>query len=166
MNLLKHMAVIGIITLAEALLSLYLRFLLYVDLFLLYSVYTGLIASQLSASYAGFAAGAIQDVLNNLPIGINGFSKTALGFTVATVSRFVVLESTWLRFFIVLAASLLNSAILGGLLYTLDQALPVHFFQTSLIQAACTSAAALVIFQMADRFRRGRDKQLARPYAN
>ncbi len=160
------MAVVGIITLVEALLSLYLPFLLYVDLFLLYSVYTGLIASQLVAAYGSFVAGATQDVLNNLPIGINGFSKTVVGFTIATTSRFVVLDSTWLRFLIVLCASLLNSAMLGALLYTLDQALPVHFLQTSLIQAGCTSAAALVLFQMADRVRRGRDKQLARPYAD
>ncbi|HEV8130846.1 MAG TPA: rod shape-determining protein MreD [Acidobacteriota bacterium] len=154
------------ISLIEVLFSLYLPFLLYVDLFLLYSVYTGLTSSQLAAAYGGFAAGMIQDVINSFPVGINGFSKTVLGFVVATFSRYVVLDSNWLRLVVVVCASILNSAILGGLLYILDQAIPVHFFQTSLIQATCTSAAALVLFQLADRLRRGTAKQLARPYAD
>lgn len=166
MSFLKNLAPLVGITLAEHLFSLYLPALLYVDLFTLYAVYGGLVASQLAASYYGFFAGLIQDSISGLAIGVNGFSKTVLGFAVATLDRYVMLDSTWLRLGVVLSASLLNSAIVAGLLYILGQAIPARAAEAALVQALCTSAAAPALFGLADRFRRGGDKQLARPYVD
>ncbi|MBI4456378.1 MAG: rod shape-determining protein MreD [Acidobacteria bacterium] len=166
MNFVRSVAAVVLISVVEHLLSLYLPALLYMDLFLLYSVYVGLIASPLTAVYSGFFVGAIQDVLSGLSIGMNGFSKTVIGFAAATARRYIVLDSTWLRFLAVLCASLLNMAIIGGLLYILGQPIRADFVRTSLIQAVCTSLGALVLFQVVDRLRRGTDKQLARPYAD
>ncbi|HEY2933708.1 MAG TPA: rod shape-determining protein MreD [Acidobacteriota bacterium] len=165
-NIVKNLVAIAVIGMIEHLLALYLRPLLYVDLFLLYSVYAGLMMQQVSAAYSGFLAGALQDLLSGFPIGVNGFSKTILGFGIATVNRYVILDSLWVRLGAVLAASLINSAVLACLLYTLEQSIPVHFFQTSVIQATSNSMAALILFQIADRIRRGGKKQLARPYAD
>lgn len=166
MNFLRSLMPLVVITLAEHLFSIYLPALLYIDLFLLYAVYGGLVAFQPAASYYGFLAGIVQDSITGLAIGVNGFSKTVLGFAVATLGRYIMLDSTWLRLAVVLSASLLNSSMVAGLLYILGQPVPAHTVQMVLVQAVCTSAAAPALFGLADRVRRGGDKQLARPYVN
>jgi len=165
-GIVKNLIAIAVIGGIEHLFALYIRPLLYVDLFLLYTVYAGLLMQQVSAAYSGFLAGALQDLLSGFPVGVNGFSKTILGFGIATVNRYMILDSTWIRLGAVLAASLINSAVLAALLYTLEQSIPVHFFQTSVIQATSNSMAALILFHIADRVRRGGQKQLAKPYAD
>jgi rod shape-determining protein MreD len=162
----KLLVILGIIGLVEHLFSLYLTSLLYVDLFLVFTVYVGFVTSQTNASYTGFLAGALHDVIGGYPIGINGFSKTVVGFAVATMDRYVVLDSTWIRILVVLCATPLNSLVFAGLLYTLGQEIPVHFIRTSIIQALCNSVAGLILFQVLDRVQRGADKQLARPYVD
>ncbi|MBI2820940.1 MAG: rod shape-determining protein MreD [Acidobacteria bacterium] len=158
------MAALALITLVEHLLSLYLPTLLYVDLFLLYAVYSGLVGSQVAAAYSGFLAGAIQDVLYGFSIGIHGFSKTALAFAVATSNRYILLDSAGLRFPLVVSASLLNSAMIAGLLYILGQPIPPSFVRISLLQVVCTAAGAVVLFPAVDRLRHRGEKELARPY--
>ena len=169
MNFLKSLAAVLVIALVEYLAGLYFPALLYMDLFLLFAVYVGLIAGPLAAEYSGFLAGITQDILGHSPVpalGINGFSKTVLGFAVSLTNRYLVLDSTWLRLLTVLCASFFNSAIIGSLLYILGQSVPARFAQTALVQAACASAAAAVLFRVTDRIRRGTLKQLARPYAD
>jgi rod shape-determining protein MreD len=165
-NFLRSLAPLVGITLVEHLLSIYLPLLLYVDLFLLYIVYRGLMASQITASYTGFVGGVVQDSISGLAIGINGFSKTVLGFGVSTLGRYIMLDSTWLRLAVVLSCSLLNSALVGGLLYILGQSMPEHTLEKASVQAVCTAVAGLALFGLADRMRRGTHKQLAKPYVD
>ena len=169
MSFLASLAALAVIAAVEYLAGLHWPVWLYLDFFLLYTVYSALMSGALHAQYAGLAAGLTEDLLGYSPVhalGVNGFCKTVVAFAVWTANRYVVLDSLWLRLLTVVSASLLNSVIVACLLYILGQSIPAHFAQTALTRALCTSAAAVLLFRVADRIRRGTGKQLARPYAH
>jgi rod shape-determining protein MreD len=97
----------------------------YVDLFLLITVYFGLMRDPWQGLWVGFFSGIAGDLAPGAGpiVGVGGFSKTLIGFVVATIGVRVSLEGPLIRVVIVGLSSLVNSLLYFGLHNLMGQSL-------------------------------------------
>lgn len=85
-SLAKFALILVSIVVAQGILSLYFRVFSYFDLPLIYTIYYGFTLASPTGSIAiGSALGLMQDSLSGAILGLNGFSKTLIGFLAALV---------------------------------------------------------------------------------
>ena len=91
-----------------------------VDLILILTVYVGLMRDQWLGMGVGFVAGLVSDVAPGMGgiVGVGGFTKTVVGFLVATVGVRFSLEGPLMRVAALALASLFN-AVMAVLLYAM-----------------------------------------------
>ena len=86
-TLAKFALILVSIVVAQGILSLKFRVFSYFDLPLIYSVYYGFTMARPSGSIAiGSVLGLMQDSLSGVALGMNGFTKTLIGFLAASAS--------------------------------------------------------------------------------
>ena len=86
-TLAKFALILVSIVVAQGILSLKFRVFSYFDLPLIYSVYYGFTLARPSGSIAiGSVVGLMQDSLSGAALGMNGFTKTLVGFLAASAS--------------------------------------------------------------------------------
>ena len=102
------------IVIAQGILSLKFRVFSYFDLPLVYSVYYGFTLARPTASIAiGSVVGLMQDSLSGAALGMNGFSKTLIGFLAASASSKFDVEQPITRILALVLFTFLDLALKG-----------------------------------------------------
>lgn len=144
------------------LLPTYLPFFQYVDLSLVITVYIALQRSPMLGMATGCAAGLGSDAISGGILGVGGFSRTLIGYSVAMVSIKLALENPLMRLAIAGLASVVNTVLFVGLHQmlrqeqVLEQALPhagswAEFGKTVGLKALGDTLAAVGVFLVLDR---------------
>ncbi len=130
----------------------------YVDLPLLVTVYFGLMRDPILGMVAGYGAGLGGDLTAGAGpvVGVGGFSKTLIGFLVATVADRFSLEGPLIREHVIAVSSLANSSLFVGLYALMDQPVgveraPDQMAMTIALEAAANLIAGVVLFWLFDR---------------
>lgn len=120
----------------------------YVDLPLLVTVYFGLMRDPVLGMLTGYGAGLCGDLApGSGPIlGIGGFSKTIIGFLVASIAVRFSLEGPLTRVLVIALSSLVNSALFLGLNELMDQGVTSESTPAQLTMKVALEAAANLIF--------------------
>lgn len=139
----------------QAKLPLWVPFLSRLDLPLIIVIYFGLSQREpIRGLGIGMVAGLLQDGLSHGPLGMNGLTKTVIGFLASSVSGRVEVDFAPLRIAALLSFSVLNLlafVILEKLFYADRFSWSnFHFLHSPLLNAA----VGFPIFLLADRFRR------------
>ncbi len=141
-------------TALQLLFSLYLPQALLVDIPLIATLYIGWYSGPVAGALWGSAFGLMRDVTGILPlVGLNGFSKTLLGFLAAFLSRWVVLESLAGRMAVIGLVSLADGLLICWLMWLLGPGLPGHSLQLLGLQSLCTGVAGALLFRAYDAYR-------------
>ena len=111
--------------------------------------------NPISGAVTGALIGLFQDALTGQPIGINGISKTIIGYGASSIGVQVDVENLILRVLMIFGFSLLQSV----LLFLIDRALlgnrgahPLWLHE--LVRAAINTGVAIPLFFSLDRFKR------------
>jgi rod shape-determining protein MreD len=114
---LKLISVLFVAVTVESLLPQYWSPFSYVDLPLIVTVYFALMRDPVLGMLTGYAAGLSGDLApgSGPIIGVGGFSKTIIGFLVATVAVRFSLEGPFVRVLVIGLSSLVNSVLFIGL---------------------------------------------------
>ena len=111
--------------------------------------------SPITGALTGAAIGLLQDALTGQPIGVNGISKTVIGYIGASIGVRVDVDALTTRIFMLFVFSLLNSALLFLIVRHLLGLTGDHFlWRHELLRAAVNTTVALPLFYLLDRTRR------------
>ena len=126
MQKVKIVIVTVILLVLQMILPKYLGFFQYIELPLLGTIFFGLMRSPLQGMWTGALAGLGKDIINGTDvIGINGFSKTLIGYCLGRASLTFPLENPLARLGIVALASFTDTIIVVGFNIILEQPMPV-----------------------------------------
>lgn len=123
---------------------------LYLDLPLFFALYIGWYSSPSKGAVCGIAFGLLQDVFSRSYLGLNGTSKTLLGFGGSYLSKWLVLESFLARCALIGSLSLLDNVIVITMEFLLGQPIQQGWLRT-LIEIPVTGILGGGIFQIYDR---------------
>ena len=126
---------------------LHVRFLLIVIL------YIGWYGSPLKSAVWGTVFGITTDYLLGIYLGLNGMSKTILGFSTSYVSQWVANDSAGLRFGYISVASVIDQLIVIAMLLLLGEHLSPGQLVPVITGSIVTGIAGTVFFQMYDKIR-------------
>jgi rod shape-determining protein MreD len=108
--------------------------------------------SPIQGTTMGVAMGLMEDALSHHAIGINGISKTVVGFLAASVGVRIDVENHTIRLILTFLLSLLASAIYV-FIYRILLGLNLEWrWFTELFRAIGNSLLVLVLFPLLDRF--------------
>ena len=144
----KLILVIAVAVAAEGLVPKYWEAFKYVDLPLLVTVYFALMRDPILGMLTGYVAGLSGDLApgSGPVVGVGGFSKTIIGFLVATVAVRFSLEGPLVRVLIIGLSSLVNSALFLGLHNLMDQQLTDEVTSERVAMKVAFETAANLIF--------------------
>jgi rod shape-determining protein MreD len=145
---LKLIFLIAVAVAVESLVPKYWEAFRYVDLPLLVTVYFGLMRDPVLGMLAGYAAGLSGDLApgSGPIIGVGGFSKTIIGFLVASVAVRFALEGPLVRVLVIALSSLVNSGLFLGLNELMDQGVTGEATSAQLAMKVAFETAANLIF--------------------
>jgi rod shape-determining protein MreD len=145
---LKLILVIALAVLIESQASQYWDALRYVDLPLIVTVYFALMRDPVLGMLAGYAAGLSGDLAPGAGpiVGVGGFSKTLIGFVVATVAVRFSLEGPLVRVLVIGFSSLVNSMLYVGLYNVMNQEIARTGWPDVLMMRVAFETAANLIF--------------------
>jgi rod shape-determining protein MreD len=116
-------------------------------------LYLAWYTTQLKGAVAGSLLGLVEDYLFGFYLGLNGLSKTLIGFFMPYLSRWTSAELGSMRLVLIVAIALLDRGIVYGMLYLLTQRGPETSISAILSSAFVTGLAGEVCFRLYDRFR-------------
>ena len=155
---LKLIAVLFVAVTAESLLPRYWGPATYVDLPLIVTVYFALMRDPVLGMLTGYAAGLSGDLASGSGpiIGVGGFSKTIIGFLVATIAVRFSLEGPLVRVVVIGVSSIVNSVLFIGLHNLMDQGLtdetsPERIAMKVAFEAAANLILGVVLFWLMDK---------------
>lgn len=156
MQTFKIVLTILVALLLQLVLSNYFRFFRYVDLPLLVTVYVSLQRAPMLGMVTGCLAGIGGDIVGGGILGIGGFSKTLIGYTIAIISIRFSLENALVRVGIAGLGSAANTVLFVSLNLMLDQSVPAAdswgmFGRAVGWKAIGDSAVSIVAFLILDR---------------
>jgi rod shape-determining protein MreD len=109
--------------------------------------------SPIQGTIMGVIMGLLEDALSHRAIGINGISKTVVGFLAASVGVRIDVENHTIRTVLTILLSLLSSAIYVFIFrIMLGLALEWSWFN-ELARAAGNALIVMVLFPLLDRFK-------------
>ncbi|MHB1023131.1 MAG: rod shape-determining protein MreD [Acidobacteriaceae bacterium] len=107
--------------------------------------------SPIAGIITGALIGLVQDGLTGQPIGINGISKTVIGYAAASVGVRIDVENPLTRVLLNFSFMLMNGALYYFILrYLLGQD-PHWLWRHELLRATLNAVVALFIFGLLDR---------------
>lgn len=131
----------------------YFRVALYLDLSLLLVLYVGWYSGPAGGAAAGTAFGLVQDAVYRTFLGLNGLSKTIVGFAASLLSKVFRLEDLFSRMLLIVVVSVLDSAVLYVLKLLLEQDLAPRFWTDCLMKALVTGVAGGIGSRFYDHFK-------------
>lgn len=123
---------------------------LYLDLPLVLVIYIGWYSRPAKAALCGSAFGLLADAFFRILLGLNGVSKTTIGFVTAYLNRWVLIGGFFPRLFVISSLTLLDNLIVFCMLELLSQPVREDFGYHALIRGVVTGLAGVVIFQVYD----------------
>ena len=126
----------------------------FLDLSLILVAFWAVYRSRTQALFVGSMAGLLQDAVLGWPLGYNGFGKTLAAFVIGQAAKRFNVEGAWLRFALMLAASLVNALSIFLLFLLLQRSVNVMFLGASLMQSIITGAAGTLAFAGFDSYNR------------
>jgi rod shape-determining protein MreD len=126
---------------------------LYVDFPLVFALYIGWYSPPVRGAIAGTAFGWMQDAIVGIFLGMNGMSKTLIGFGGSYLSKLLVLESFLARCFLISILSLLNNLFILGLGLMVGQTIGRGVWLRTLIQVPATGLVGGIVFVLYDRIK-------------
>jgi rod shape-determining protein MreD len=138
---------VAVAVLLEGYIPLYWGAFRYVDLFLIVTLYFGLMRNPVLGMVAGCVAGLCGDLAPGAGpiVGVGGFAKTLIGFLVATVAVRFSLEGPLVRVAVLAVSSIVNTALYIGLHGLLGEPLvDTSTAESAMMKVAFEAAANLV----------------------
>lgn len=135
---------------------LFLRYLpagLYVDLSLVLVLYLSWHSPPHRGAFLGMVFGLTQDAVLGTYLGINGLVKTLFGFLGAYLDRWIPLEQSAIRPFVLTFLALLDNIFLGGMLLLLRLGPESNFWLEAGIEAAATGIIGAIVFKTYNRLK-------------
>jgi rod shape-determining protein MreD len=155
-ELLKVVSITLVAVFIQLLLTKHLEYFYLLDIPLIAVVYFGTYKGRIESCIIGGIIGLIQDSISGLPLGMNGFSKTILGYVSASASRRLVLERFGMLLSLMLVLSLTDSTIKLVLFLGTGLTIPSRYAMATILQALLSTppgAAAMVGLTKLDRWR-------------
>lgn len=125
----------------------------YLDLPLVFALCIGWHSTPVRGVVCGTILGWFQDAIFGMFLGINGSSKSLIGFVGSHLNKWLVLENFFARFLMVGVLSLLDSGVATGIAVILKQPLLPGFWVQALIKMPVTGVIGVIIFQVYDRIK-------------
>ena len=126
MQKVKIVIVLILLLLLQMILPKHLGIFGYIELPLLGTIFFSLMRSPLQGMWTGVVAGLGEDIISGTNIfGINGFSKTLIGYCIGRASVNFPLENPLARLGIVALASFADTIMVVGFYIILEQPIPV-----------------------------------------
>ena len=126
---------------------------LYLDLPLVLTLYVGWHSSPVKGAGCGVAFGWLQDAISGIFLGLNGLSKTLLGFGGSYLSRWLVLDAPLSKCAMLAGLCVLDNAVVVGMGALLGQPVPQGIWLRSAIEVPVTGIAGALICGIYDRFK-------------
>lgn len=126
---------------------------LYLDLPLLFALYIGWHGSPAKGALCGTAFGWLQDAISGTYLGLNGLSKTLIGFGGSYLSKWLVLEGFWARCIVIGVLSLVDNSVVAGMGVLLGQPIVQKVWLWILVEVSVTGLLGGGIFQIYDRLK-------------
>jgi rod shape-determining protein MreD len=127
------------------------RFML-VDWSLIAVLYVGWYSPPLKGAVVGILFGLAKDHLFGIYLGLNGLSKTLVGFGGSYLNRLLAPDAGTTRLGLIAILALTDKLVVWGLLLLLGQ--PVRIFWLDIVVgAALTGVLGELVFQLCDRYK-------------
>jgi rod shape-determining protein MreD len=131
----------------------YLPVALYLDIPLVLVLYIGWYSKPARGALAGTFFGVVQDAVYGTFLGLNGLSKTLVGFTASFLSRLFRLEDAFARMILIAAVAAMDNTIVYLLFRLLEQPVSERFWLDTLIKAAVTGVVGGIGSRFYDHFK-------------
>ncbi|MBI4445380.1 MAG: rod shape-determining protein MreD [Acidobacteria bacterium] len=125
----------------------------YLDLPLIAVLYIGWYSSPVKGGVCGLLFGLVQDRVLGLPLGLNGLTKTLVGFSAYYLNHLVMLEGVLGRCIMIAVFSLVDGAVINGLRSALGQPPRLGLVPDLVIRAIVTGISGSILFSMIDRIK-------------
>jgi len=123
------------------------------DLFLAVVLYVGWNSYAFKGGFSGSIFGLVKDNILGVYLGLNGLSKTLLGFSASYLNRWIASESQLVRPFILILLSFSDRMVLAGVLSLLGQSQPESFWFYSASEAVVTGFVGEMFFRFYNRLK-------------
>jgi len=124
------------------------------DPFLLVAVYYGIRSKPPTGTVVGLAAGLLQDALTGTLFGLNGFSKTLIGYLCHLFGGRLLLTSPVSQVVILLSCTLVDRLVVGSLGFLLRGAFGLPPLGAVVLLCVANAAVGLALFRLAEARRR------------
>ena len=133
---------------------LYIRFLQYLDIPLLVTVYFAMMRrSQLGGLGIGMVLGLAQDSLSRNPIGMFGICRTLIGYIAASLALRIDVEHPLIRLLVTFSFYVLDQGLLWLLERSLLQLRPVFDYRQALLLGFLNALVGVALFHILDRMK-------------
>jgi rod shape-determining protein MreD len=123
------------------------------DLFLVTAVGFGLTQGRIVGMGAGTAAGLVQDAFSGGMLGLNGLSKTTVGYLSGIVGRWLIVRGWGARFLFFFVASAADLTILALVGLAIERPIVVVEAMTPLFLCSFNAAVGATVLGLKDRRR-------------
>lgn len=142
-----------IVAVAELVLQRLLPVGLQPDLSLIVILYVGWNSFAFKGALTGSIFGLVRDNLLGVYLGLNGLSKTLLGFSMSYLNRWIAYEGKLMRPALLALLAFLDRMIIFGVLAMLGEKQPDSILIYALSEALVTGAVGEVFFRFYDRIK-------------
>ncbi len=125
----------------------------FLDLSLILALYLGWYSTPTKGMLAGLVFGLAQDLAYGQLLGLNGLSKTLIGYTGSLVSKVFRFDLLPGRFAVIAGCCLLDGGIQYLTLLVLEQPVSSRFWSGILIKAAVTAVVGSLGSRFYDRYK-------------
>ena len=145
--------VLVITSVAQIVFANYLPLALYLDLPLFFTLYIGWHSSPHRGAVCGTAFGWLQDAISGTYLGLNGLSKTLVGFSAPYLNRWLVLEGFWARCVVIGTLSIVDNGMVIGMRFLMGQTIQQGIWLRVLAEVPVTGILGGAIFQIYDHIK-------------
>ncbi len=133
---------------------LYIKFLQYLDIPLLVTIYFAMMRrSQLGGLAIGMILGLAQDSLSRNPIGMFGICRSIVGYIAASLALRIDVDHPLVRLLITFSFYLLDQFLLWLLERALLQLQPIFDFRQALLLGFLNAVVGVALFHFLDRLK-------------
>ena len=133
---------------------LYIKFLQYLDIPLLVTVYFAMMRrSQMRGLTIGMFLGLAQDSLSRNPIGMFGICRTIVGYIAASLALRIDVDHSLIRLLVTFCFYVFDYSLLWLLERALLQQRPVFDYHQALLLGLLNAIVGVALFRMLDRMK-------------
>jgi rod shape-determining protein MreD len=123
----------------------------YLDLFLVSAVAFGVVRGRTIGMLSGTVGGLIQDAFSGGLLGLNGLSKTTVGYLAGIISRWLIVRGWAARFLFFFLASAVDLLILAMVGLAIERPAVIDDGVSALILCAGNGLVGTIVLGLVDR---------------